>query len=356
MRPHERVAEKLREAVRAASAGDSLGTEVSIAKDCDVSRMTARKAVNALIAEGLVERRAGVGVFVRDAEAITRRFRLIAGDLLWDAAIRVASAARRVTLESGAEIELRDAHGDEAEYLAEIAALPQSGATGAIVISIHSAAAEAALRELAATGFPLVVVDQAFDSGDLVGVASDNVEGGALAAEAIVAAGHERVGFLGDFEASTVRDRWEGFRAKLKELGRKVPGKYDIRGVARLESWEEKVAALVPRILKLKTRPTAIFCSCDAVARHAMRALEANGVKVPQDLSLVGFDDDPIAEWTTPALTTVRQSFTSIGRAAAEKLLALVAHADTPRESVAVPVALIRRSSLITNSDRETSK
>ena len=118
----------------------------------------------------------------------------------------------------------------------------------------------------------------------------------------------------------------------------------------------DSVAALVPRILKLKTRPTAIFCSCDAVARHAMRALEANGVKVPQDLSLVGFDDDPIAEWTTPALTTVRQSFTSIGRAAAEKLLALVAHADTPRESVAVPVAFIRRGSLMVKIQGEKSK
>lgn len=347
MRPYERVAEKLREAVRAASPGDALGSEVSIAKDCGVSRMTARKAVNALIAEGLVERRAGVGVFARGAESITRRFRLIAGDLLWDAAIRVASAARRVTLESGAEIELRDAHGDESDYLAEIAALPHSGATGAIVLSIHSATAEAALRELAASGFPLVVVDQAFAAGDLVGIASNNAEGGALAAEAIVAAGHERVGFLGDFEASTVRDRWEGFRAKLAELGCKAPGKYDIRGVARLESWEEKIAALVPRILKLKARPTALFCSCDAVARLAMRALEANGVKVPAEMSLVGFDDDPIAEWTTPALTTVRQSFTSIGRVAAEKLLALAAHADTPRESVIVPVALIRRDSLV---------
>ena len=62
--------------------------------------------------------------------------------------------------------------------------------------------------------------------------------------------------------------------------------------------------------------PTAIVCSCDAVARIAYRVLAEEGIGVPQDVSLTGFDDDPIAEWMSPPLTTIRQDFAEMGRKA----------------------------------------
>lgn len=147
--------------------------------------MTARKAVNELVGEGLVERRAGVGVFVRQEE-VTRRWRFVAGNLLWYTAMKAASAARREATKIGAALELKDAGGDMETMLAEIAALPSSGATGAIVFSLHGKAFDDAVRDVAAKGFPVVVIDE--NAGAKVKascVVADNVIGGRLVAERV---------------------------------------------------------------------------------------------------------------------------------------------------------------------------
>jgi DNA-binding LacI/PurR family transcriptional regulator len=115
----------------------------------------------------------------------------------------------------------------------------------------------------------------------------------------------------------------------------------------RLGDWETEVRAVVSRIAKLRKRPTAIFCSCDAIARHAMRAFAECGVSVPDEVSLVGYDDDPIAEWTTPALTTVRQDFMAMGREAVKALVARIAKPGAPGMAVTVPVEFISRQSLV---------
>ena len=345
--PSARIANLLRERVASLKPGDSLGTEVAIAEECDVSRMTARKAVNELVAAGLAERRAGVGVFVRSEERVTRRWRFIAGNLMWDTAIKAASGARREAQKIGAELELKDAGGDMRALLAEIAALPDSGATGAIVFSVHAKAFDAAVHAVAEKGFPIVVVDE--DLGKKVNVScvvADNVVGGRLAAERIVSAGHCRLAFIGDFVADTVRGRWSGFSKLAAELTGETPLKYDVKGEDRFGDWGTEVRSAVVRIVKRKVRPTAVFCSCDAIARHAMRAFAEVGMQVPDDISLVGFDDDPIAEWTTPALTTVRQDFSAMGREAVKALVARIAKPAAPGATVAVPVEFISRESL----------
>ena len=341
----EAVEEAVRLKASRTEPGGKLGSEVAIAAECGVSRMTARKAVNALIAEGIVERRAGIGIFVRGGDSFTRRFRFIAGNLLWEAAVRMASAARRTVAGRGAELELRDAHGSEDAYLSEIESLPASGCDGAIVVSIHESRADAAIRRLAATGFPLVVIDETFDDGSVAGVASDNTAGGALAAGALVEAGHTALGFLGDVDTGTVRARLDGFRSVLLGRGLKEPSVYRLHDLDRLGSWETGVRTLAKRIAGLKKRPTGILCSCDTVARFAMRTFAECGLSVPGDVSLIGFDDDPIAEWTAPALTTVHQDFDGLGVAAAERL-ASFRSMDDPYERMTVPVSLVSRQSV----------
>lgn len=342
-----RIAELLRGRVAAMKSGELFGTEVALAAECGVTRMTARKAVDALVAEGLVERRAGVGLFVRGKGEVTRRWRFVTGNLLWDTALRTASAVRREAAKLGVDVELRDAGGEMKTLLAEIAALPESGAAGAVVFSHHGAAFDAAIRAVAEKGFPVVVVDEELGTRcAATSVVSDNALGGRLVAERVVREGHGKTAFIGDFVADTVRARWEGFAGLVSKLTGSKPAKYDIKGEDRLGDWATEIHAAVRRILKGKDRPTAIFCSCDAIARHAMRALSEAGVTVPRDMSLVGFDDDPIAEWTSPALTTVRQDFPAMGVAAVKALVARIAKPSAPGVTVRVPVALVVRESL----------
>jgi LacI family transcriptional regulator len=88
-----------------------------------------------------------------------------------------------------------------------------------------------------------------------------------------------------------------------------------------------------------------VFCSCDAVARACYRVCAALRLKVPEDVSLVGFDDDPLAEWLTPALTTVRQPFREMGRTAMELLLTQLTKRAARPENVVLPVEWVERGS-----------
>ena len=343
-----RIADVLRERVAAMRPGEPFGTEVALASECGVTRMTVRKAVNALVAEGLVERRAGVGLFVREKDAVTRRWRFIAGNFLWDPAIKAASAVRREAAKIGVDVELRDAGGDMKTLLDEIAVLPDSGAVGAVVFSQHGEAFDDAVRAVAAKGFPLVVLDEKLNARSGVDcVLSDNDLGGRLVAERLVRAGHRRLAFVGDFVADTVRTRWDGFSKLVVKLTGEKPRKYDIKGEDRFSEWADEIRDVVGRIVRQKDRPTAVFCSCDAIARHVMRALADMGLSVPGDISLVGFDDDPIAEWTTPALTTVRQDFAAIGKSAVKALVSRIERPSAPCATISVPVEFVERESLV---------
>lgn len=344
--PNIRMTEALRLRIAALQPGEALGTEVALANEFGVSRMTARKAVETLVAEGVLERRAGIGVFLREADKGPRRFRFLAGNLLWDSVIRVATGFRRALAAAGAEVEMRDAEGDVVKLKAELAALPSSGVAGAAVFSIHDPELTAAIAELVSKGFPLVVIDEAFDSKmGVTGVVSDNALGGRLAAERLIHEDHRSLAFIGDYVADTVRARWAGFK-QIAEIKGLKPTRLELKADDRLGDWTHIIHDATRRLLKRKVRPTGIFCSCDAVARHVLRALEAHGVMVPRDVSLIGFDDDPIAEWTTPALTTVRQDFDALGTAAAKALVARVATKNAEAETISVPVTLVVRDTV----------
>ena len=344
--PYAELAARLRERIagQALPPGAWIGTEVALAEESGLSRMTARRAVQALVDEGLVERRAGRGVFVRGEGRAARKIRFVAGNLLWEPAVRVAQAVQEGAADAGFEVSVFDGRGDLAAVLAEVRALPGSSAAGAILMSQHDAAFNAALASLVAAEFPFVVVDQALS--DLAGssVASDNRAGGRLAAEALLAAGHRRLAFLGDLAADTTAERAQGAADACAAELVPPPLRLDIPA-GRFADWEPAIRKRVAELLRTRPRPTAIVCSCDAVARLALRALAERGVAVPRAMSITGFDDDPIAEWTSPALTTVRQDFSEMGRRALALLAERLVAGSAPRHE-AVPVSLVRRASV----------
>ena len=349
--PYVRLADRLRDRLRGegAAPGSLLGTETELAREGGVSRMTARRAVQVLVDEGLVERRAGRGVFVSGGDAAARSVRILVGNLLWAPAVRVVHAVQEDAPAAGLDVSVFDARGDLAAFLAAVDALPGSGVAGAIVMSQHGAAFNVALARLVAAGFPFVVVDQALSDLPAPSVSSDNRAGGRLAAEALLAAGHRRLAFLGDLAADTTAARAQGAADACASALVPPPLQFGIPG-RRFANWEPSIRSRVAALLRLRPRPTALVCSCDAVALHVLRALADAGVSVPRDMSVTGFDDDPIAEWSSPPLTTVRQDFSAMGRAALAALLAQLGmatgEAPSPPLHTAVPVTLVERGSV----------
>ena len=181
---------------------------------------------------------------------------------------------------------------------------------------------------------------------DIVGrraayVSSDNVGGGRLAVRHLHGLGHRRIATIsGPFKPGA--DRMLGYRAELQALGLENRPGYEQGGDFYTESGEAAMRAL----LALPEPPTAVFAAADMMAVGAMRAVQAAGLRVPDDVSVVGFDDIQIAPLVNPALTTIRQDKVGLGLAAAAR--ALIEQIDNPEVTppvLTLPVGLVPRAS-----------
>ena len=189
-------------------------------------------------------------------------------------------------------------------------------ADGLLVVSLPPPPNQ--LRALVDAGVPVVLVDASGESVPCV--VTDDVEGGRIATRHLLELGHERIAFIGDdpdnpfgFTATAQRER--GYVEVLREAG--------IERDARLVRYSrhDRVSAqqVASKLLSLKRRPTAVFASSDVQATGVLAAAAAAGLAVPDDLSVVGFDDIEISAYA--GLTTVRQPLFESGRIGAEMLL-----------------------------------
>jgi LacI family transcriptional regulator len=177
------------------------------------------------------------------------------------------------------------------------------------------------LRLLSA-GSPIVLVGQLDDAG-IPCVDVDNVGGARMAVNHLIELGHRRIGLITNgppiYAASAAR--LAGYREALDRAGLPFEPQWVYHGDFTPASGQAAMQAL----LALSARPTAVFVASDAVAFGALNAIRQRGLRVPDDLALVGFDDIPLAEAVEPPLTTVRVPAAGLGWGAAELLMRLIA-------------------------------
>ncbi len=330
--------------------GERVASEHELSRQHGLARVTVRKATELLVAEGLLERRPGKGLYVREKSRTAGMLKIMVGNLAWEPSIRIVRGAQQVARERGYEVQVCDAHGDVTEDMESVGRLTENGARGAVIVALHTAGFRAAVARLRAEGFAFVMVDaHCGEEAGMTSVAADNYRGGFLTGTRMGELGHERVGFIGDTASSTVADRLAGFRDGLAEFGVALPRSLvrDIVVEDPFADWGEAVREACEGLLTGRGRPTAVFCSCDAVARMCYRFCGERGLLIPEDVGVVGFDDDPMAEWLTPGLTTVRQPFAEIGATAVRLLEAQLTGAEGAAQGHhALPVELIERGSL----------
>lgn len=190
---------------------------------------------------------------------------------------------------------------------------------------------------------PIVALDSYAANPHTTGVRSDDYAGGRLAAEHLLALGHRRIGFAspGFTDVGLVRQRFDGFKAALDAAG--APWKTTYRLDAEV-SWDAGFA-LGRRMARRASRPSAIFATADILAAGIVAGLQAEGLNVPGDMSVVGFDDIDLARYVTPTLTTIRQDVEAKGSYAAGLLLEEISGQRPPGQAVVVPVELVVRHS-----------
>jgi len=179
------------------------------------------------------------------------------------------------------------------------------------VVAVPDAAARA---DLARAGVPVVVVDpRTRPDAELLAVAATNFRGGLDATAHLIALGHRRIATItGPQDQDDAVARLAGYRTALIQGGLPAPDDLVLGGAFGVDAGFRAAEVL----LRADDRPTAVFAASDDTAIGVLRAAREHGVRVPQDLSVVGFDDQPVAAWLDPALTTVRQPLDEMGDAA----------------------------------------
>jgi LacI family transcriptional regulator len=174
------------------------------------------------------------------------------------------------------------------------------------------------LEHLRFRNLPLVFVDIGPKAPRVSNIRVDYADGIRQAVQHLAALRHERIAFVtGPLRLRSAVARRDAFEAAMREIGLPVKPSFVVEGDLRLEGG--KIA--LQKLCELRERPTALMCSNDMTAIGVMREAFELGIKVPQDLSVIGFDDIRMAEFMTPPLTTIQMSQSELARLAFEALL-----------------------------------
>ena len=334
--------------------GSRLPTELDIAHEHQISRGTVRQALHILVNEGLLERIPGRGTFVRELptnpegeqHGSRRRLGLVLSLPTLQLSMEILVGVEQAAKARGYEVSLVYAETSSKQQARDISWLKSNDVAGIILFPIDNSLADQTLRQLQADGLPLVLIDRYIPDLATDYVVSDNLGGGYRATEHLIILGHQRIGFAYSnadaMQITSVGDRWRGYRKALETY--ELP--YDEALVFPDLPLPPPLAPnLYDDLIQGPNRPTAIFAVNDTVALGLLQAAQRQGVRVPEDLALIGFDDLNFASYLTPPLTTVAQPRMEIGVRAANLLINRVEGEIGPFQHIELSANLMVRAS-----------
>lgn len=346
--------------------GHRLPSEPQLAKHLKISRTTVRIALQSAEVEGLITRAPGRGTFVSyepDARTGTRLIGYVTRNFHNNIHRVLLSSAETELRSAGYRVVFSNATNNEEEVVV-LKQLLEEGIMGLIVWpnANPTPAQQATFQQFQALGIPIVFVDRFVRGIEADYVASDNYGGTVALIKHLIDLGHERILYLRSniSDLFPVDERQRGYEETLAAHGlaayppvrinsprENVFHETDIHDLLD-DSSSELIDQVIALLENVAPRPTAIACVNDALAILTVRAIQQMGLRVPEDISVVGFDDINLAAYMHTPLTTTRQNAHEIGKLAAQLLLdRLDALSDPPRHEV-VPTHLQIRSSTST--------
>ncbi|MGM0523116.1 MAG: LacI family DNA-binding transcriptional regulator [Bacillota bacterium] len=213
------------------------------------------------------------------------------------------------------------------------------GVDGVVVFSSENDDDE--LEKVIESDLPSVIVD--LDSTDTNVIYSDNYQGTEMALKYLLELGHTKIAHIaGHQNTFSGIERMKGFLKATKQLGIQIPPSYIVNGgFFSIEGGKEAMQQL----LVLNDPPTAVFASSDTMAFGAMKAIREAGLRVPEDISIIGYDNVEWSDYIKPRLTTVKQDVDKIGADAARILMNSINGKNASYIKEVVPVSLIKRDS-----------
>ena len=362
---HVQIHNQLRQQIisRRWKNGERIPTEAQLSRHLDISRTTVRIALQRAEVEGLIKRTAGRGTFVTYQPLENTSSRLIGY-----VTRSFNNEVHRIGL-NGAETELRSAgyrlifsnattSDDEVSILEQ---LLEDNIEGAILYphAESTPAQKEILNRYTAHNIPVVFLDRVVNGIDLDYVSSDNLTGGYSVVKHLIELGHQHIVFLQPNIRGLIPidERYKGYCNALEEHGLPIYDPWYINSSdgyefietdifnAALEEKSTLIEDVIECLNKSNPRPTAIFSVNDSLALITLLAVQKKGLKVPDDISIAGFDDISLASYMSVPLTTVAQNAYELGRVSAQLLVERLEGNQSPPIRHMVPTRLQVRMS-----------
>ncbi|MBE3576322.1 MAG: LacI family DNA-binding transcriptional regulator [Limnochordales bacterium] len=311
----------------------------AIHDDPRISRETKQRVLEAVARLGYRPNAAARGLVSRRMQAVGLVIPGVA-DMFYG---RIVDGVDRAAYEAGFGLSLYLTHGERRRELDALAQVSERRVDGLIVMARRIP--KKVLLDLARQDIPLVLLEPQVLGLGIDSVRVDNRDGAYKAVRYLLDLGHRRIGFIaGPKGQRESQERWQGYRQALAEAGLSYqpelvqPGDYtEAGGASAVQRWLQLPPA---------RRPTAIFASNDRSAIGAVTALQAAGVPVPQEISVMGYDDITAAAYSRPAITTMRQPIEEMGATAARLLIdRLVKRREFGYQEVLLKAELVVRES-----------
>ena len=327
--------------------GQIIPTEQDFCEEFAISRQTVREAITELVNEGLVERVQGKGTIVKARGPVARN-RHMTGIIVpgLDLFIsKIVVGVEKVLSKYNYKLLFANTDSDlelQKKYIKE---LKDEEVSGMIVFPAEDKDVDEQIKELEAEGFPLVVIDRILENVDANYVTVNNTGGGYKAVDYLINLNHRHIGFVSHcfWKTSSVKDRFAGYKKALKEYQLPLEEKnilsynpYDINKKATID--------MISRYLTNDDRPTALFAVNDLIAIDLINICRRLAIRIPDDLSIIGFDNSELLTRLNIPLTTIAQPKEEIGVKAAQLLIEQVEN-NSPRERLVLPTKLIIRKS-----------
>lgn len=335
--------------------GTRLPTEMELAQEHQISRDTVRQALSLLVSEGLLERVQGRGTFVRlpslpQTNVVQPEYKRIGvilnrpptAQLNMEILIGVEQAAKS----HGYLVSFTYAEEDQQQLARDISRLRADNVQGLVIFPASDTTYDESIWTLHAAQYPFVLIDRYFPDLACDYVGPDNFGGALRATEHLLILGYTRIGFAQTHvetrRTTSVHDRWRGYCEALEKYH--IPYNESLIPPNTPLSHAEAIAYYT-HLLSRPDRPDAIFAVNDMTALDIYDIAQQVGLRIPDDLAVVGFDNLSFAAHLHPALTTIAYPLTDAGLRAGNLLISRIEGLSGPVKHLELPANLIVRES-----------
>lgn len=330
--------------------GEKLPTEQQLMQSYNVSRITVRLAMNLLEEKGLITRTAGKGTFytgsihAREGKKIT-----IALIILFSVneLLRIAEGITATLNDSDGKLLTYISNGNP-EYERELCRkIIEEGTDGIIIFPVDEISNREFFSDLEQRGYPLIFIDRSpLTNCNLI--QANNELGMYLMTEYLISCGHKRIAYISSFSYSVLRDRFRGFSNAMKKHNLTVTRDSVValkKSPTTVSDNPENIYDEVEKLARQDNPPTAIICSNDIIALHAINKLRKMGEPYNK-ISITGFDNATYSSKNAYSITTIEQDFNALGSTAIQTMLEIINNPRGKTYRIQTPVRIIKRDSV----------